>query len=56
MPGKITTKELRQFKLFRQLETDEVRYLAQNLEARKYRKDQVIYGEDDIQGVLYLVQ
>ncbi|HET6370166.1 MAG TPA: cyclic nucleotide-binding domain-containing protein [Nitrospiria bacterium] len=56
MAAKATVEELKQFKLFRKLETDELRYLAQNLEAREYKKDEVIYREKDIPSVLYLVQ
>jgi CRP-like cAMP-binding protein len=47
---------LQQIPLFRELTADEVRYLARNLEEREYKKDQVIYNEGEIPGILYMVQ
>lgn len=56
MLTKTTIEELKQFQLFSQLTIDELRYLVQKLEEREYKKNEVIYKEDEIPGILYLVQ
>lgn len=47
---------LKHFTLFSQLTTEELRYLVQNLEEREFKKNEVIYKENEIPGILYLVQ
>lgn len=56
MLAKTTLEELKQFPLFSQLTVDELRYLVQKLEEREYKKNEVIYKEEDLPGILYLVQ
>jgi CRP/FNR family cyclic AMP-dependent transcriptional regulator len=51
-----TIDELKEIPLFRQLTTDELRYLAQRLEERECKKDETVYKENEVQGVFYLVQ
>lgn len=51
-----TIEELQQIPIFRELTTDELRYLARNLEVREYKKDEVIYQEGEIPGLLYIIQ
>ena len=48
--------ELKRIPLLRQLTIDELRYLVQNLEEREYKKDDIIYRENESPGILYLVQ
>ena len=48
--------ELKQISLFRQFTEEELRYLAQNLEERECEKGETIYKEEEVQGILYLVQ
>jgi CRP-like cAMP-binding protein len=47
---------LKAIPLFSKLSADELRYLAQKLEEREYKKEGVIYKEEDVPGILYLVQ
>lgn len=56
MLSKTTIEELKQFQLFSKATDDELRYLVQNLEEREYKKNEVIYKEDEIPGIFYLVQ
>jgi len=49
-------EQLKQIPLFRELTSDELQHLARNLNERDYKKDEVIYSEGEIPGVLYLVQ
>lgn len=56
MATKTTVEDLKQFPLFSQLTADELRYLVQKLEEREYKKNEVIYKEEDLPGILYLVQ
>lgn len=56
MLTKTTIEELKQFQLFSQLTIDELRYLVQNLEEKEYKKNEVIYKENEIPGIFYLVQ
>ena len=56
MLTKTTIEALKQFPLFSDLTIDELRYLHQNLEEREYKKNEVIYKETEIPGIIYLVQ
>jgi CRP-like cAMP-binding protein len=56
MLTKTSLEELTKIPLFQQLRTDELRFLTQHLEEREYKKDEVVYSENEIPGVLYLVQ
>jgi CRP/FNR family transcriptional regulator len=51
-----TIEQLQQIPMFRELTADELRYLAQKLEEREYKKGEVIYREGESPGILYLVQ
>ncbi|TAK09169.1 MAG: cyclic nucleotide-binding domain-containing protein [Candidatus Manganitrophaceae bacterium] len=56
MLTKTTIEDLKQFQLFSQLTVDELRYLVQNLEEKEYKKNEVIYKETELPGIIYLVQ
>ena len=56
MIAKTKIEELKQIPLFGQLSVDELQYLARNLEERECKKEEVLYKEDEVPGILYLVQ
>ena len=56
MLTKTSIDELKQFQLFSEATDGELRYLVQNLEEREYKKNEVIYKEDGVPGIFYLVQ
>ena len=56
MLTKTTIEDLKFIPLFRGLTEDELRYLAQDLDERDYKKDEIIYQEGETSGFLYIVQ
>jgi CRP-like cAMP-binding protein len=56
MLKKTKTEDLKQFQLFSEATDAELRYLAQNLEEREYKKDETVYKEGGTPGIFYLVQ
>ena len=56
MLSQTTLDELQQIPLFREMTADELRGLIRNLEERDVKKGEVIYGEGEVPGLLYIVQ
>jgi CRP-like cAMP-binding protein len=52
----VTLAELKKIALLRECSEDELRFLSRDLKLKEFRKGDVIYQEDEIPGLLYLVQ
>jgi len=48
MLTKTSVEGLTKIPLFQQLRTDELRCLTQHLEEREYKKDEIVYSENEI--------
>ena len=51
-----TIEELKRIPLFRELNDNELRHIAGDLEEREYGKGESIYQEGEIPGLLYIIQ
>lgn len=56
MTVKTELDEVHRNALFRTLTEDEVRYLARGMEERDYKKGDAVFEEEEIPGLLYVVQ
>ena len=51
-----TIDELKQIPLFSKLSTEDLRSLSQALEEKTCKKEEILYQEGEVPGILYLVQ
>ncbi|HLB01620.1 MAG TPA: cyclic nucleotide-binding domain-containing protein [Nitrospiria bacterium] len=56
MLNNTTLEELKRIALFRELNENELRHLAGDLEELEYKKGESIYQEGEIPGLLYIIQ